>query len=234
MRFMILMTTLALGWSIPAIAVATPFPSNAAEMLDVCQSEIGKAETRNRLPKHLLRAISHAESGRWHKGKQEIIAWPWTVYAEGRGRYLANKAAAIDEVQKLKAKGVSNIDVGCMQINLHFHPKAFENLDAALDPARNTRYAAELLKSLHSESRSWNMAVAHYHSRTQKYNIPYKQKVLKFWRAERRKDTDARMADARKTYRDKQAHLAARKKEASLRRFTQNKTPVKLADAGPS
>jgi len=231
MRFMILIMTLVLGAFLPAPVQATPFPSNSPEMLGICQAAIEKSEIENRLPKHLLRAISQAESGRWHKKKQEIIAWPWTVYAEGRGRYLKTKAAAIREVEQLKAKGVRNIDVGCMQVNLHYHPKAFANLNAALDPAHNTQYAAKLLKSLQLKTRSWNMAVAHYHSQTPKYYIPYKRKVLNFWQAERRKSTNARMAATRQQYRDKQAHLAARKKEASLRRFTQNKPPVKLADA---
>jgi hypothetical protein len=214
----------------PGYAVAYPVSAASPEMLEVCKNEVTSSEAKKGLPKHLLRAISYAETGRWHKGKQEIIAWPWTVYSEGRGRYLPTKDAAIEEVQQLQAKGVTNIDVGCMQINLHFHPNAFDNLEDAFDPALNTQYAAELLSSLRTDSRSWNKAVAHYHSRTKKFNIPYKQKVLKFWRDARRKDTNARMAEARKQYRERQAHLEARKIEASNRRFTQAKQRQKARD----
>jgi len=162
-----------------------------------------------------------------------MIAWPWTVYAEGRGRYLPSKAAAIKEVETLKAKGVKNIDVGCMQINLHYHPDAFSDLEAALDPKENTLYAAKLLKSLREESRSWNIAIAHYHSRTQKFNVPYRLKVLKIWQKERRKDTDERMAAAREAYRLKREMLAERIQEASQRRFTKENMR-KLATAPAS
>ena len=194
--------------------------ANAPQHAETCGKAVMDAEREYRLPKRLLTAVSLTESGHWHKGKQEMIAWPWTVYAEGRGRYLPSKAAAIQEVKALKAKGVKNIDVGCMQVNLYYHPDAFEDLDAALDPKQNTQYAAKLLKSLREESRSWNIAIAHYHSRTQKYNIPYRQKVLKIWQKERRKDTEARMAATREAYRLKREQLAARIKEASQRRFT--------------
>ncbi|MEX0582752.1 MAG: transglycosylase SLT domain-containing protein [Sneathiella sp.] len=202
-------------------AHATSVITKAPEYAAVCGKAVTAAELEYKVPKRLLTAISLTESGHWHKEKQEMIAWPWTVYAEGRGRYLPSKAAAIEEVKMLKAKGVTNIDVGCMQVNLHYHPDAFDDLDNALDPAQNTLYAAKLLKSLRDESRSWNLAIAHYHSRTSKFNVPYRQKVMKIWQKERRKDTDARMSAARKTYRLKREQLAERIKEASQRRFTE-------------
>ncbi|MDZ7712446.1 MAG: hypothetical protein U5L06_04740 [Rhodovibrio sp.] len=68
--------------------------------------------------------------------------------AEGRGRYLPSKAAAIAEVRDLQARGVSNIDVGCMQVNLHWHGDAFESLEQAFDPAYNVAYAAAFLLDL--------------------------------------------------------------------------------------
>lgn len=215
-------------WSLAFILIALQTTvSNAASVIanapqhaETCGKAVTAAEKAHRLPKRLLTAVSLTESGHWHKEKQEMIAWPWTVYAEGRGRYLPSKEIAIKEVEALKAKGVKNIDVGCMQVNLYYHPDAFEDLDAALDPKQNTEYAAKLLKSLRDESRSWNTAIAHYHSRTHKYNIPYRQKVLKIWQKERRKDTEARMAATREAYRLKREQLAERIKEASQRRFT--------------
>jgi transglycosylase-like protein with SLT domain len=186
-------------------AEAATFPVNASKHLETCRSAVAEMEKKYRIPKRLLNAISQAETGRWHKKTREIIAWPWTVYSEGRGRYLPTKEAAIKEVQKLKAKGVRNIDVGCMQVNLHYHPDAFENLQAAFDPETNAEYAASLLKSLRNDNRSWNTAVAHYHSKTRKYFVPYKKKVLKLWRDAQKKDTQARMAKIREQYKKKRA-----------------------------
>ncbi|WP_340151125.1 transglycosylase SLT domain-containing protein [uncultured Sneathiella sp.] len=202
-------------------AHATSVIAKAPEYAAVCTKAVTAAELEYKLPKRLLTAISLTESGHWHKEKQEMIAWPWTVYAEGRGRYLPNKAAAIKEVKMLKEKGVTNIDVGCMQVNLHYHPEAFDDLESALDPTQNTLYAAQLLKSLREESRSWNLAVAHYHSRNSKFNVPYRQKVLKIWQKERRKDTEVRMSAAREAYKLKREQMAERIKEASQRRFTE-------------
>ncbi|MEH6476860.1 MAG: hypothetical protein V7727_14305, partial [Sneathiella sp.] len=175
----------------------------------------------------LLNAISLTETGRWHTEKREIIAWPWTVYSEGRGRYLPSKRAAIAEVLKLKAKGVKNIDVGCMQVNLYWHPEAFSSLEDAFDPTINTDYAGKLLKKLQKSSRSWNVAIAYYHSQTKKYYIPYRKKVMKIWQEERNRDTKARMAKAREKYRVRREALRKKMEAVQLRNIAQTKTAEK-------
>ncbi|MCF8465912.1 MAG: transglycosylase SLT domain-containing protein [Sneathiella sp.] len=221
MRILMISLILAIGMLGANPTRADLTSPKTPEQLEICEKAVTAAEQKHRLPKRLLAALSLTESGHWEKSTQEMIAWPWTVYAEGRGRYLPTKAEAIDEVKLLQAKGVQNIDVGCMQVNLYYHPDAFENLEAALDPEQNALYAAELLKELQAESRSWNIAIAHYHSRNSKFNVPYRQKVFKIWQQERRKDTDARMAAAREEYRLRRENLAKHIKEASQRRFTQ-------------
>ncbi|TNE39120.1 MAG: lytic transglycosylase domain-containing protein [Alphaproteobacteria bacterium] len=230
MRILFWIIFLCFAAALPGRASAMPVAPEAAENGELCHKAVSSAEQKYRLPKRLLTAISLTESGHWQKESREMIAWPWTVYAEGRGRYLPSKEAAIREVKKLKAKGVRNIDVGCMQVNLYYHPEAFDDLDAALDPETNSLYAAELLKKLRDESRSWNIAVAHYHSRNQEFNIPYRQKVMKIWQQERRKDTEARMERAREEYRKRRAKLEARMREASQRRFTQSAAREEKAD----
>ena len=233
MRILIGIISLAFATLAATPGAAGSVIAKAPEFAETCAKAVTEAEQEYRLPTRLLTAVSLTESGHWHKEQQEMIAWPWTVYAEGRGRYLPSKEAAIAEVTALKAKGVQNIDVGCMQINLYYHPEAFEDLDAALDPEQNTRYAADLLSRLQAESRSWNVAIAHYHSRTKKYNIPYRQKVLNIWQKERRKDTNARMADARKAYQLKREELAKRIQEASERRFSKE-NQARLKASGQS
>ena len=60
----------------------------------VCREQTARFEKQQGLPRQLLAAISLAESGRWNAEKRVTFAWPWTVYAEGRGRYFPSKAAA--------------------------------------------------------------------------------------------------------------------------------------------
>lgn len=165
------------------------------EKKDLCRTEILKVEKKYRFPRYLFLAIAHAESGIWRKGKRDIIAWPWTVYAEGKGRRYANKEKAIAAVRALRARGVRNIDVGCMQVNLRHHAAAFSSLDEAFDPAANTAYAAGFFSKLFRETRSWTRSVRFYHSRDVTKSQPYQQRVFRLWQEERRRQ--ARLLAAR-------------------------------------
>lgn len=157
----------------------------ASNPWQICADFTARAEAHRGLPAHLLAAISKVESGRWDASQGAVSAWPWTVTAGDEGRFFPTKAAAIAEVQALRAQGRRNIDVGCMQINLKHHPEAFADLEAAFDPAQNVGYAARLLLRLRQEARSWTKAIAFYHSRTPKFNGPYRLKVFRAWRQER-------------------------------------------------
>lgn len=162
-----------LGGALPAKAGAAPSPWG------FCARHAAVAEAAHRLPAGLLRAIAKVETGRYRKAEGEVIAWPWTVMAEGRGRYLPSKAAAVAEVEALKARGVRNIDVGCMQINLYYHPEAFDSLAAAFDPATNTEAAARILLDFRNTWGSWTRAVGNYHSNTPTLSGPYRVKVYR-------------------------------------------------------
>jgi hypothetical protein len=146
------------------IAAASPQALGAADEIGACLEHIPGAETANKIPDGLLKAIGFAESGRTVGGRQ--VAWPWTVNAQGEGHYFASKSEAVAHVRQLQAQGVSVIDVGCMQVNLHYHPQAFASLDAAFDPATNVAYAAKFLAWLHDETKDWATAARYYHSRT--------------------------------------------------------------------
>ncbi len=148
---------------------------------NLCQAQTTAHERALGIPGFLLTSISLAESGRWDDQRAAMFAWPWTVTAKGTGRYLPTKAAAMEEVKKLQAEGVKNIDVGCMQINLHYHPNAFENLNEAFEPAANVNYASRFLKGLHASTQSWPQAAANYHSTNPVRNQPYLNKVLGIW-----------------------------------------------------
>ena len=150
----------------------------------LCARHAAEIELREDLPPHLLSAISKVESGRWRAAENTVHAWPWTVTWDGKGRFFATKAEALRTVRGLQASGRRSIDVGCMQVNLYHHPDAFQDLRAALDPARNIAYAADLLKRLRKEARSWPKAIAHYHSRKARFNDPYRRKVFRAWHEE--------------------------------------------------
>ncbi len=147
-----------------------------------CARAIAAAERTYSIPAKLLHAIAHAESARRNAAANSYAPWPWTVMARGQGRHFDTKGAAIEAVRTLREEDVSNIDVGCMQVNLGYHPHAFDDLDAAFDPHRNAAYAARFLKGLYRASGSWFNAVARYHSSTYRQNRQYKIRVLTLWR----------------------------------------------------
>ncbi len=178
-------------------AVAAVIPAHAAPAPTSCLAETARAETERRIPPQLLSAIALAESGRWDSARKEIIAWPWTIYAEGRAHYLPTKARAVAKVKHLRAHGVSNIDVGCMQVNLHYHPNAFATIEEAFDPTTNVAYAADLLLRLKNETRSWSRSIGYYHSRRIKHGGPYRRRVQRLWITERRRSALEGVAERR-------------------------------------
>jgi hypothetical protein len=148
----------------------------------LCDSQTHKVEREKGIPLYLLKSISLAETGRWDKQKRANVAWPWTVTALGVGNYFQNKVKALKYVRFLQANAITNIDVGCMQVNLYYHGDAFASLEDALDPATNVTYAAKYLKGLYQSVHSWTKAAGFYHSKTPKHFQRYKFKVLKYWK----------------------------------------------------
>lgn len=149
----------------------------------LCEVAIRAAEEARRLPLHLMQAIAFVESGRMSAAHGRRIAWPWTVMAEGRGRYYDSKAEAIAAVRALQDRGVENIDVGCMQVNLYYHGRAFASLEEAFDPVHNVAYATAFLLALRREANSWTKAIKRYHSRTPERQALYQARVQREWRA---------------------------------------------------
>lgn len=164
-----------------ALSATTFTKAQESQGFALCERATARWERISAVPSKLLTAISLAESARWSKQKKRIRAWPWTVTSGGPGSYFPTKAAAMAEVQRLQAQGVTNIDVGCMQVNLHFHGHEFNSTSHAMDPDINVAYAAKFLTQLRRNADSWGEAAGHYHSRTPERTEYYRGKVEKFW-----------------------------------------------------
>ena len=149
----------------------------------LCAAETAKAERAYSIPSQLLDAISLVESGKYDAQSRAVLAWPWTVMAEGEGRYFPTKAEAVSEVRKLKARGGKNIDVGCMQVNLMYHGQAFSSLEEAFEPSANVGYAARFLRGLYGSTNHWPTAASYYHSQTPHLAATYREKLMKVWNA---------------------------------------------------
>lgn len=142
-----------------------------------CTALAAQAGAEEGLPEGLLPAISMVESGHTDKNGNHA-PWPWTTNEGGKSNYFASSAEALAHLENAVANGVTNIDVGCMQLNWKWHSQAFASPDAMLDPVRNTRYAARFLRELHARLGSWEVATAAYHSTDPERGQNYLQKVV--------------------------------------------------------
>jgi hypothetical protein len=155
-----------------------------------CRQAIRAAERAAGMPDQLMAAIGHVESGR-PDSKGVVQPWPWTINSGGQGQMFDSKADAIAAVKALQAKGVQSIDVGCMQVNLMYHPHAFASLDQAFDPATNATYAAHFLGELYGQSHDWTQATGLYHSATPELGADYQRKVASVLPGELKQPRDA-------------------------------------------
>lgn len=126
----------------------------------------------------LLQTISAVESGRWDELQNRYVAWPWTVNVQGKGYYFSSREEAVRAVKKYQSKGIENIDVGCMQINLKYHGDAFSSVEEAIDPVSNVKYSARFLRHLYTvHGKSWKNAAKRYHSSNPEKGEAYTQRL---------------------------------------------------------
>ena len=159
-------------------AAQTARNDSAVEDNMLCFIATAKVEEEFGIEKHLLATIASVESGQWDYKREQFMAWPWTVNAQGKGYYLKSKEEAVAKVKELQAQGIESIDVGCMQINLKYHGDAFESLEDAFDPLKNVEYSAKFLSKLYSSrGKDWNRAVMAYHSKDPVRGESYKSRL---------------------------------------------------------
>lgn len=144
----------------------------------VCSAAAKTAGAEYGVSFDLLQTIAVVESGKWDSLQNRYVAWPWTVNIKGKGYYFANREEAIKAVKEAQAKGITSIDVGCMQVNLKYHGAAFSSVEDALDPDKNVEYSAKFLRTLYSSNgRNWKKAAKRYHSSNAKEGEIYTKRL---------------------------------------------------------
>jgi hypothetical protein len=188
---------IVLAWPLAAAGTAS----------DRCGAIADRIERAEDIPPGLLQALALAESGR-RDPAQGQLAWPWAVRAGAEGFYPPSKEAALATVEALRAAGRSNIDVGCMQINLAYHGDAFGSLEDAFEPAHNVAYGARFLKQLQQETGSWAKATGRYHSAERERGQAYRARVYRIWHDLRRRQGQAAPVLGAAAFLDGPARLA--------------------------
>jgi soluble lytic murein transglycosylase-like protein len=117
-----------------------------------------RAATANGVPLNVLYSVGLTETGR--KGELN----PYDMNIDGKDVHSATLAEAMARFSQATMRGAKLIDIGCMQINVHWHGANIGSVGEMFDPARNVEYAARFLKALRDEEGSWTLAVARYNA----------------------------------------------------------------------
>jgi hypothetical protein len=217
--------TLAMAFSAATFATTEAVSGRDLAQSRLCDQAIAEAERAHGIPNGLLRAVSLKETGRWDDATKASFAWPWTVTSGADGKYLPSLGTAIRTVKRMQRDGVTNIDVGCLQINLGYHGQAFEDLEAAFDPRSNADYGASFLRQLKDSHGNWTKAVERYHSSDPERGRKYRERVYALRSQPLAAPTEP--TEAWRTHADRQndlrtAYAAARKaRDEELERMRQ-------------
>ena len=145
-----------LGAALVAIA-AFSGAAHAEESL-ACEREMTRAAAQHGVPLNVLYSVGLTETG--HKGELS----PYDMNVDGQAVHSTSLAEAMARFTAAKGRGAKFIDIGCMQINHHWHGADFASVSEMFDPARNVDYAARFLKTLRMEEGNWTLAVARYNA----------------------------------------------------------------------
>ncbi|WP_347988599.1 transglycosylase SLT domain-containing protein [Methylomonas sp. AM2-LC] len=105
--------------------------------------------------------IESANSG----GTTKITPWPWAINKSGKSIQSDTRPQAHAILKKSIAEGNRHIDIGLMQINLHWHGNRVGKPEDLLDPVTNLKIGAGLLaEAIQSSPNDLVMGIGRYHS----------------------------------------------------------------------
>ncbi len=142
----------------PFAAYTSDARAATANATNICEREMSRAADKYGVPLSVLYAVGLTESG------QRQSLQPLAMNIEGRAYFAKSLDDALREFEAARADGLKLIDVGCMQIDFHWHGDQFASVKAMFDPKANVDYGARLLSGLKKQEGSWTMAVARYHA----------------------------------------------------------------------
>ena len=154
-------TRRALATALLAASISNAFGARAEpspEASAACEREMIHAANKYDVPLGVLYAVGLTETGR--RGSLQ----PFALNIEGPSFFPTSLQEAVLRVEEARKRGARLIDIGCMQIDHHFHASHFRSIESMFDPRENVDYAARLLKELRVREGSWTMAAARYHA----------------------------------------------------------------------
>lgn len=126
---------------------------------------------------YILYSVAILESGRkWGDGM--VRPWPWTLNVNGRGIYFDTRMEALKHLEESR-RDTGNIDVGILQVNIHYHGDKVARIENLLDYEMNLRVAARILReAILSSPGDPVIGVGRYHSWREKRARAYGARAI--------------------------------------------------------
>jgi soluble lytic murein transglycosylase-like protein len=132
-------------------------------------SIISEEEKNNNIKRGLLKAIAKVESG----------CRPYAVNVSGKSYLFDSLHEALRFVESLVRAGKTNISIGCLQLHYKSHRSKFSSIAEMLEPRKNIKYAARIVKDAYRRCGNWEGAVRRYHTGSSKRGETYYKKVIR-------------------------------------------------------
>lgn len=148
-----------------------------AQQEELCTRFAVRLEKELGLPVGLLHAMTLAETSK------NGVPQPNAIQLDGEARYPASRKGAEALLRKADGTLVEEAHVGCMQLSLKTHARAFDRPESMLDPERNIRRAARVLQGQRKASPGWREALGRYHGGSAEGRAAYVCRVRSYLRA---------------------------------------------------
>lgn len=133
----------------------------------------------NHIDPYILYAVALIESAK-NSDPNHVTPWPWALNKAGQSIIPASQHEAHALLNKSIARGNRHIDIGLMQINLHWHGHRVENPENLLNPVTNLEIGAGLLaEAIQSSPNNLVLGIGRYHNwQNIQSAVVYGRKVL--------------------------------------------------------
>jgi hypothetical protein len=133
----------------------------------------------HQLDPYILYAVALVESAKGNP-TNHVTPWPWAINKSGKSIIPGSQQEARAILNKTLAEGGRNIDVGLMQINLHWHGHRVGNPEQLLNPATNIQIGALVLaEAIQSAPHDLVLGIGRYHSwQNTEAAVSYGRRVL--------------------------------------------------------
>ena len=147
--------------------------------LKLLNTEWWQVARSHQLDPYVLYAVALIESAK-SNNRHTVTPWPWAINKSGKAIIPVSKQEAHNILNKTIAEGNRNIDVGMMQINLHWHGHRVDKPEQLLNPVTNLEIGAKVLaEAIQSAPNNLVLGIGRYHSWQ---NVPsaveYGQRVI--------------------------------------------------------